>query len=753
MADDSSKLREQIAYLTDLIKSHKKIPSPASISGVHPHTVNNKNRSFSWQKETQKRKATKQQILHPPLNQVKGQTGTVHSSYSLDRRKLNSKSSGHDTAKTKINIPFTSGSSGYSQTMNDNKSILESKTALKQNDRKAEIPVPKMEQAQKSHLLSLQPSHTLTAKNPYVLNKKEIPHLSGVKTVVQKSALKWKKPSATCTSGLSSDKSKSHSDSELHKKKSQLLRAEISLGMPSTKVKSPSVVPPKAPSTSGAHGSFKWSKSKPSTSSKLEKSGKKSKPSRSKLKWTKLGAQCEAKKQLNPYVLRRESSGGSSPEQRQRLISNKAEKLKKQPHYSTKYQADFVTSNKVLSRKSAAGFIDRRQRTTQGESPVVTRYSVVRSKRKQAPIKAQKLNKVVVIGGVPYKTSSNKLTKAKTSSAEKEIGKGGKKVGKLTKTIIIQGEKFVSDSKGKTLQRINKAPRRASLKESGSSKLCQTLMSRRRSSNGRIVVLRTPTTLIRSKLNNTPSKALASRVLRRSIHNARVSSKNRSKPVSEQYCMFYNRFGKCHKRDTCPYIHDPSKVAVCTKFLRGRCKNLDGSCPFSHKIDPTKMPVCQFFLRGKCSNDNCPYSHVNVSKKAKVCEDFLKGFCARGQQCDKKHILECEEFSRTGKCSKGSNCKLMHKARKPAAARKRKSSSNEGHGTSKLPKQDFTSDEGFLPLIAGASDPEQISAQDSLGNSQGEAKEMTAEPVVIRPRFLKPRDAEKVQTPERTSPE
>ena len=28
--------------------------------------------------------------------------------------------------------------------------------------------------------------------------------------------------------------------------------------------------------------------------------------------------------------------------------------------------------------------------------------------------------------------------------------------GKLTKTIIIQGEKFVSDSKGKTLQRISK---------------------------------------------------------------------------------------------------------------------------------------------------------------------------------------------------------------------------------------------------------------------------------------------------------
>ena len=35
-----------------------------------------------------------------------------------------------------------------------------------------------------------------------------------------------------------------------------------------------------------------------------------------------------------------------------------------------------------------------------------------------------------------------------------------------------------------------------------------------------------------------------SRVLRRSIHNARLYKKNKRKPASEQYCMFYNRFGK-----------------------------------------------------------------------------------------------------------------------------------------------------------------------------------------------------------------
>ncbi|KAG5849807.1 hypothetical protein ANANG_G00075620, partial [Anguilla anguilla] len=65
-----------------------------------------------------------------------------------------------------------------------------------------------------------------------------------------------------------------------------------------------------------------------------------------------------------------------------------------------------------------------------------------------------------------------------------------------------------------------------------------------------------------------------------------------------QYCMYYNRFGKCNRGNACPYIHDPDKVAVCTRFLRGTCKQTDGSCPFSHKLSKEKMPVCSYFLRG-----------------------------------------------------------------------------------------------------------------------------------------------------------
>ena len=33
----------------------------------------------------------------------------------------------------------------------------------------------------------------------------------------------------------------------------------------------------------------------------------------------------------------------------------------------------------------------------------------------------------------------------------------------------------------------------------------------------------------------------------------------------KKYCMFYNRFGKCNRKENCPFIHDPEKIAVCTR--------------------------------------------------------------------------------------------------------------------------------------------------------------------------------------------
>ncbi|KAG7220029.1 hypothetical protein INR49_000678 [Caranx melampygus] len=163
---------------------------------------------------------------------------------------------------------------------------------------------------------------------------------------------------------------------------------------------------------------------------------------------------------------------------------------------------------------------------------------------------------------------------------------------------------------------------------------------------------------------NRPSSTrhLASRAVQRSLAIIRLSNA-RQKKQQKQYCMYYNRFGKCNRGNNCPYIHDPDKVAVCTRFLRGTCKQADGTCPFSHKVAKEKMPVCSYFLKGICNNSDCPYSHVYVSRKAEVCEDFVRGYCPEGEKCKKKHTLVCPDFSKTGACPRGARCKLQHRQR------------------------------------------------------------------------------------------
>ncbi|XP_062853177.1 zinc finger CCCH domain-containing protein 3 isoform X2 [Trichomycterus rosablanca] len=126
------------------------------------------------------------------------------------------------------------------------------------------------------------------------------------------------------------------------------------------------------------------------------------------------------------------------------------------------------------------------------------------------------------------------------------------------------------------------------------------------------------------------TRHIASRAVQRSL--AIIRQAHQKKQQAKHYCMYFNRFGKCKRGAACPYIHDSDKVAVCTRFLRGTCKQTDGTCPFSHKVSKEKMPVCLYFLKGICNNSSCPYSHVYVSRKAAVCQDFVRGYCPQGEK-------------------------------------------------------------------------------------------------------------------------
>jgi hypothetical protein len=89
------------------------------------------------------------------------------------------------------------------------------------------------------------------------------------------------------------------------------------------------------------------------------------------------------------------------------------------------------------------------------------------------------------------------------------------------------------------------------------------------------------------------TRVLANEKVRWSLHNARLRLAKKKK-----YCQFFTRFGKCNKDDgKCPYVHDPSKIAVCTKFLNGLCAN--ANCKLTHKVIPERMPDCSYYLQGK----------------------------------------------------------------------------------------------------------------------------------------------------------
>lgn len=58
--------------------------------------------------------------------------------------------------------------------------------------------------------------------------------------------------------------------------------------------------------------------------------------------------------------------------------------------------------------------------------------------------------------------------------------------------------------------------------------------------------------------------SLTSRAVQRSLAIIRQAKQKKEK--KKEYCMYYNRFGKCNRGESCPYIHDPEKVAVCTRY-------------------------------------------------------------------------------------------------------------------------------------------------------------------------------------------
>lgn len=112
---------------------------------------------------------------------------------------------------------------------------------------------------------------------------------------------------------------------------------------------------------------------------------------------------------------------------------------------------------------------------------------------------------------------------------------------------------------------------------------------------GRYIRIGNGNQLIRDPKKRT--RLLASEKVRWSLHTARLRLARKRK-----YCQFFTRFGRCNKDSgRCPYLHDPSKIAVCTKFLNGSCSN--DNCKLTHKVYLSHMRM-QFSLSFPQSSPN-----------------------------------------------------------------------------------------------------------------------------------------------------
>ncbi|XP_046390722.1 uncharacterized protein LOC124159154 [Ischnura elegans] len=319
----------------------------------------------------------------------------------------------------------------------------------------------------------------------------------------------------------------------------------------------------------------------------------------------------------------------------------------------------------VSARSNSGNMVWRRTWSLQAKEFKTTNTKLYRignspalKKKNDSGKNSTTFNKALVrIGGVLYKSSRNKLTISQGGSStttvtkinsQVSLKKNGKNFAK-GQVLCIRGQKFVMDTKGKTLRRLSSSD---SLVK-GSLNVPTQYSFRRVDIGGVTFIKKSSNVLMRT--NTHKARSLLSYAKQRSIATLRNKLKKNNQP-----CIIYRKFGRCFRfeKGTCPCVHDRKHVAVCKRFLLGKC--YADKCLLSHDVVPEKMPTCKYFLEGCCNRQNCPYLHVKVNSKADICISFLQGYCANGKKCKKRHVCLCPEFEKTGKCVKGKNCLYPH---------------------------------------------------------------------------------------------
>ncbi|EXX69548.1 uncharacterized protein OCT59_025101 [Rhizophagus irregularis] len=123
-----------------------------------------------------------------------------------------------------------------------------------------------------------------------------------------------------------------------------------------------------------------------------------------------------------------------------------------------------------------------------------------------------------------------------------------------------------------------------------------------------------------------------------SIVMANGSNRVFKSQIVNKQCTYFNKYGRCKDGDLCSYKHNPNKVEICKKWLKGaECSGK--KCYRQHILSAHIIPHCSHFAKGMClKGSECRYTHVKVSKRADYCKEFMvDGFCDAGENCRKKH--------------------------------------------------------------------------------------------------------------------
>uniref|UniRef100_A0A182FEY2 C3H1-type domain-containing protein n=2 Tax=Anopheles albimanus TaxID=7167 RepID=A0A182FEY2_ANOAL len=257
---------------------------------------------------------------------------------------------------------------------------------------------------------------------------------------------------------------------------------------------------------------------------------------------------------------------------------------------------------------------------------------------------ASKNKKLVLvnINGVLYLSSTNKLQKslpAAKPAVAPTVRKGAKE-----QVLVIRGTRFALDRTGMRLRTIA-SERDGERKIGGSIRAPEPHRMHRIDIGGLTYKARKDGTFVRTDVHRTRNHLSVAKQRSIQVLTSRLRKCN-------EPCHIYRRLGKClaHSRGKCPKLHDPKHISICRKFLSGEC-TVEG-CLLSHNVTLEKMPVCRFFLEGRCVRDVCPYLHKKVSEKERICDAFLHGFCPLADKCPNRHVFQCPEFERNGRCER-----------------------------------------------------------------------------------------------------